>query len=178
MRQITQRIVSAFEGRRALKIDNSETDGTSLWLFGNKIAEWRNDGLWITNAGWKSNTTKERLNGLTGVRVQSLRRQWYLNDMAWDGEWINVHTMTSREEAEAFDLFDTTSEWMDAGYSKPVYSVFHTTYELELDAVEFKLQSSGIPSRRMESDTAGTYRPNYFVVVKPEDFHNSLIIIK
>ena len=178
MRLITQRIVSAFEGRRALKIDNSETDGTSLWLFGNKIAEWRNDGLWITNAGWKSNTTKERLNGLTGVRVQSIRRQWYLNDYAWDGGWINVHTMVTTEQVDEIDLFDTTSEWMDAGYSKPVYSVFHANNEIELDAVEFKLQSAGIPSRRMESDTAGKYKPNYFVVVRPEDFRNSLIIIK
>lgn len=56
--------------------------------------------------------------------------------------------------------------------------MFHTNAHTELDKVEFKLQSSGIPSRRMESDTAGTYKPNYFVVVKPDDFNNSLIIIK
>lgn len=178
MRLITTKICRAFEQRVALKIDNSRTDGRSLWLFDNKIAEWRNDGLWVSNAGWKSKTTKERLNGLTGVRVQSLRGTWYLNDMAWDGGWINVSTMTTEEEVEVVEQFDITSEWMSAGYSKPVYAIFHTNAQEELDAIEFKLQSSGIPSRRMESDTAGKYKPNYFVVVRPEDFKNSQIIIR
>jgi hypothetical protein len=183
MRKITARISNAFEMRRSLKIDNSETDGTSLWLFGNKIAQWHSSGLWVTNAGWKSKTTKERLNGLTGVQVRSIRGEWYLNDVQWDGSWVNVDDVRSvgntiEEEVDAVE-FDITNEWLKKErYSKPVYSVFHTNTELELDAVEFKLQSAGIQSRRMESDTAGIYKPNYFVVVRPEDFDNSLIIIK
>lgn len=180
MRQITEKIVHAFENRVALKINNSRTDGTSLWLHNNKIAEWRNDGLWISNAGWDSRTTKERLNGLRGVRIHSYRGIWYLNGNAWDGGWINMANMLGDEvEPEIlFEEFDVTSEWLSAGYSKPIYSVFHTNNATDLDGVELKLLSSGIPSRRMESDTAGTYKPNYFVVVKPDDFNNSLIIIK
>ena len=182
MNLITRKIVSAFERRVALKIDNSHTDGNSLYLFENKIAQWGVDGLYITNAGWKSRVTKERLNGLTGVRITQVRGVWFLNDIEWNGGWVNVNQFsafeTIEEQSEPEVVFDITSEWTRAGYSKPVYSVYHTNIETELDAIEFKLTSSGIPSRRMESDTTGTYRPNHFVVVRPEDFKNSLIIIK
>jgi len=41
--------------------------------------------------------------------------------------------------------------------------------EGNLAQVEQVLSEAGIPSRRMESDTEGVYRPNYFVVVRPED---------
>jgi len=189
MRQITRKIVSAFERREALKIDNSRTDGTSLWLFENKIAEWRTDGLWISNAGWKSNTTKERLNGLTGVGISSVRGKWFLNNVEWNGQWVNVDDFSFVDpyyiavenvavRAEPEPVFDITSEWMSSGYSRPVYSVFHTNIESELEAIELKLTEAGIPSRRMESDTVGKYQPNYFVVVRPQDLKNSLIIIK
>ena len=188
MRQITAKIVLAFERRQSLKIDNSRTDGTSLWLFGNKIAEWRRDGLWITNAGWDSRTTYERLNGLTGVRVRKQRGTLLLNDRVWDGRWVHVDDWTQgleligvtseREENVQEREFDITSEWMhEHGYSKPVHSVFHTLVEANLEAVEQKLSEAGIPSRRMESDTEGMYRPNYFIVVYPEDVERALNLL-
>jgi hypothetical protein len=182
MRQITQKIIHAFEGRYELRIDNSRTDGTSLWLFGNKIAEWCDNGLSISNGGWNSRTTKERLNGLTGVRIQQVRGTWYVNGRAWDGRWINVDDFTrgvdsmpeeSVQEAE----FDVTSEWMPEGYSKPVYAVFHSLKEASIEPVEAMLNGEGIPTRKTESDTDGVYRPNYFVVVRPEDVDKSVRIL-
>lgn len=176
MRQITQKIVWAFERRQALRIDNSRTDGTSLWLFGNKIAEWCDNGLSISNGGWNSRTTKERLNGLTGVRIQQVRGTWYLNGRAWDGRWINVDDFTrgvdtgaQPEQVADEPEFDLTSEWMEAGYSRPQYSIYHTLVQRDVEPVEAMLNGEGIPTRRMESDTDGVYRPNYFVVVRPED---------
>lgn len=185
MRQITQKIVHAFEGRYALKVDNSRTDGESLWLFGNRIAAWRENGLWITNAGWDSKTTKERLNGLTGVHIQQRRGSWYLNGRVWDGSWVNVDDFTqgvvSQGEPEQVDnepAFDLTSEWMDEGYSQPVYSVFHSLVQADLEPVEAKLNDSGIVTRRMESDTDGVYRPNYFVVVLPEHLEAAKFLVQ
>jgi hypothetical protein len=180
MRKITREIVRAFENRTPHRIDNSRTDGTSLFLFGNKIAEWREDGLWVTNAGWDSRTTYERLNGLTGVHVRKQRGSLLLNNLYWDGRWTHVDTWnnmggisyepeTQTEQVADEPEFDLTSEWMDAGYSRPVYSIYHTLAQENLEQVETMLNEAGIPSRRMESDTAGTYRPNYFVVVRPED---------
>jgi hypothetical protein len=174
MRQITRDIVNAFQNSRSLRIDNSRTDGESLWLFNNKIAEIRRDGLWITNAGWTSATTKERLNGLSGVHIQQVRGNWFLNGRAWDGGWVQVDawnggTESVPEENVQEPEFDVTSEWMPEGYSKPVYAVYHTLLEAGLRAVEILLNDVDIPTRRAESYTDGVYRPNYFIVVRPED---------
>ncbi len=98
MRKITSEICRAFENRQSKRSGNSETDGTSLFLHRNKIAEWRDGVLWITNAGWQSNTTRERLNGLQGVAINQKDFQWYLNGEAWDGEWRAVNE--SRDDNE------------------------------------------------------------------------------
>jgi len=92
MRLITQQIIDAFMKGEAKKINNTHTDGQSLWLFGNKIAKHKEDGLYISNAGWKSNTTKERLNGIPMVSISQKKGEWYLNGNLWDGEWIKVKT--------------------------------------------------------------------------------------
>ena len=62
-------------------------------LHGNDIARIEEDyenektTIYVTNAGWFSNTTKERLNGIPGVRVYQKKGKWYLNDKEWDGAW-------------------------------------------------------------------------------------------
>ena len=170
MRVTTERICNAFESRRTLTLGNSRTDGTSLWLFGNKIAEWREDGIWITNAGWNSNTTKERLNGLTGVSIQQTAGSWYLNDNLWQGEWTSVNENNGiRPTPQEVEHFDTTSVW-NGKYSKPIYSVFHTHIEADAQHVLFGLNLGGIPAKQMYSDTDGEYKPNYFVVVPIVEF--------
>jgi hypothetical protein len=179
MRKITREIVDAFQNSRSLTIGNSRTNGESLWLFGNKIAEIRRDGLWICNGGWDSATTKERLNGLSGVHIVQRRGVWLLNERVWDGRWVNVNAWNEgityvnddspREENVQEPEFDVTSEWMKQGYSRPVYSIYHTLVESNLEEVEQMLNGEGIPTKRMESDTEGVYQPNYFIVVRPED---------
>ena len=172
--------MDAFQNSRSLTIGNSRTNGESLWLFGNKIAEIRRDGLWICNGGWDSATTKERLNGLSGVHIVQRGGTWYLNGLEWDGRWTHVDTWnimrgiayepeSITEENVQEPEFDVTSEWMKQGYSRPVYSIYHTLVESNLEEVEQMLNGEGIPTKRMESDTEGMYQPNYFVVVRPED---------
>lgn len=104
MRQITQESINAFENLKPFKKSNTEvkilgtTKGVPTWaelyLFDNRIAELHKTPirrvLRITNAGWKSNTTKERLNGLDGVKIKQSKGVWYLNGEAWDGEMIEV----------------------------------------------------------------------------------------
>jgi len=175
MRQITFDIVNAFEGRRAKKINNSQTDGTSLWLHDNKIAEWRDGEIWITDAGWQSRTTKERLNGLTGVNIVQKKGQWYLNGHLWNGEWVcinDIERYLSNNEVE----FDTTSEW-NGKYSNPKYSVFHTHVESELQAIERSLNYLDIQTRRMYSDTDGEYKPNHFIIVPVSEFDRAKTLI-
>ena len=94
MRAITFKAVQAFNNGRKFTQSNTEVriegDMVSLYLFGNKIAERSPNGFYITNAKYKTQTTKERLNGLDGVRIQQKKGVWYLNDKEWGGEWIRI----------------------------------------------------------------------------------------
>ena len=90
MRKITSEAVEAFKGGKYYKNTNTEIAGYSFYLHGNKIAEKRDGEIDITLAGWNTNTTRERLNGLDGVRVTTRQGQAYLNGKAWDGEWITI----------------------------------------------------------------------------------------
>lgn len=97
MRKISELASKAFMNAEPFKMGNTKVEVlpnvTILLLHGNKIAYRYNDPertLSVTNCGWFSNTTKERLNAIPNVRVSAIRRQWYLNGQKWDGELIDV----------------------------------------------------------------------------------------
>lgn len=97
MKKITRDSVDAFMNARPFRKDNTEVtvldNVTILKLFGNEIAYRYNDPertLSVTNAGWFSNTTKERLNGIPNVRIHQKNFNWYLNGKEWDGRLIDV----------------------------------------------------------------------------------------
>jgi len=95
MRKITADALRAFRNWKKFKRGNTEVKVNLtecyLYLHGNMIAKFnRNDGLWISDGGWQTNTTKERLNGLPNVHIYQKDFQWYLNDEAWNGEWTYI----------------------------------------------------------------------------------------
>jgi hypothetical protein len=94
MRKITQDLASAFQAHNKKTLGNTHTDGQALYLHGNKIAEYRSDGLYVSSAGWKTKTTKERLNGLSGVSVSQEAGEWYLNGHKWSGDFVRVENFT------------------------------------------------------------------------------------
>ena len=76
MRQITNDSINAFLNARKFNRQNMSVEVlpnvTILKLHGNSIAFKYNDPektLSITNCGWFSNTTKERLNALPNVNI-------------------------------------------------------------------------------------------------------------
>ena len=86
MRQITKEAVDAFMEGGIYKKSNMEVRNNCMYLSGNKIAWFdRNHQLWISNCGWWSNTTKERLNALPKVNIVQRKHIWYLNGERWDG---------------------------------------------------------------------------------------------
>lgn len=82
-------IIEAFKEKKAKKLSNTESTGKELVLFGNTIAKWKNNEIWITSANWKTATTKDRLQ-LLGARLKQIKGEWYLNDELWDGNWIKI----------------------------------------------------------------------------------------
>ena len=97
MRKITQDAIRAFENGLDFKRSNTEVVVCDqdkyrvLILHGNVIAkmDWKGD-LFITSAGWKTTTTKERLNGLPNVHIVQKNFEWFLNGEWWDGSLIKV----------------------------------------------------------------------------------------
>ena len=94
-RKITEQAVQSFYNREKFNKSNMSVeitdDGrTLLKLHGNTIAGMDNGGVWITDAGWPTRTTFERLNGLDDVYVNTKKGQTYLNGEEWDGEKVYI----------------------------------------------------------------------------------------
>ncbi len=112
MRQITKDAIKAFLTGTEFKRGNTEVervDSPDVWggrpqwillkLHGNVIAAFDYKGkLKISSNGHKTNTTRERLNGLPGVHIVQEKGEWYLNGELWDGEptQIEHHTYPVR----------------------------------------------------------------------------------
>ena len=73
MRKVTQEIKTAFENGESKKVGNTETNGTSVFLHGNEIVRREPSGLVLaTLAGWNTPTTRERVNGITGMNFHQV----------------------------------------------------------------------------------------------------------
>jgi hypothetical protein len=96
MRKITKEAVNAFlqgydySNSNTKVLASGNTVSSTMTLFGNLIAIKNADYISITNAGYFTATTKERLNGIPGVSISQSKGVWYLNGKEWDGEWIMI----------------------------------------------------------------------------------------
>ena len=97
MKKISMDAARAFLMGKKFKRGNTEVrvlpNVSVLLLHGNEIAYQYNDPertLSVTNAGWFSVTTKERLNAIDGVSINQKNWVWYLNGEAWDGNLKDV----------------------------------------------------------------------------------------
>ena len=88
MRKVTKTIKSAFMRGDKCTVGNTRTDGKAIWLHGNRIVERREDGIYVNNAGWFSNTTRERLSAFCNVYQRNFN--WFINGEKYDGGWIKV----------------------------------------------------------------------------------------
>ena len=99
MRTTTKRVCEAFIAGKSRKVNNTETDGKTLTLFGNKIAEKNDDGSYtVTLAGHPTVTTRERLNGLCDMLglgrpfYQHKNRQFFNTDEIGEDDDIKIRS--------------------------------------------------------------------------------------
>ena len=97
MRQITYDSINAFYNASEFKKSNMVVEVlpnvTILKYHNNAIAYRYNNPektLSITNCGYFTNTTKERLNGLEGVNIVQRNFVWYLNCKEWNGKLTDI----------------------------------------------------------------------------------------
>ena len=101
MRKITKEAVNAFMNAEKFNGSNTRVEiwnwdkskAVLMYLHGNLIAQrFLSTGvIQITNCGWFSNTTKERLNGIPNVNIVQRKGIWYLNGVEWDGNLIDIN---------------------------------------------------------------------------------------
>jgi hypothetical protein len=98
MRQITKDSINAFMNAQKFTRQNMRIEVlpnvTIMYLHDNAIAYRYNDPqrtLTITNCGWRSNVTKERLNALPNVNIIQKNFVWFLNGEEWNGEKIDIN---------------------------------------------------------------------------------------
>ena len=97
MRQITKDSINAFMNAKKFNRQNMSVEVlpnvTILKLFGNSIAYRYNDPqrtLSISNCGWFTPTTKERLNALPNVNIYQKAFKWFLNGVEWNGNLTDI----------------------------------------------------------------------------------------
>jgi hypothetical protein len=96
MRTVTQKVVKAWQMGSTKKVDNTRTDGSRIYLHGNCIAKRDENGsVYISDGGWNTLTTRERLNGILSTlgiqqRVYQKNHGLYFGGMEWDGGWMMV----------------------------------------------------------------------------------------
>jgi len=92
MRKVTEQIRNAFLNGKALKIGNTRTDGNRVWLHGNLIVERTEKGdIFATLAGWNTPTTRERVNGITGLNFHQVNFEACQNGEPIDPEaWVRI----------------------------------------------------------------------------------------
>lgn len=103
MRKITALAIDAFLDGYSFYSGNTIVEQTNsasvMYLHGRLIAMISPSGkLLISNGGWSSNTTKERLNGIPNVNIVQKNFVWYLNGVAWDGSTIAVEKTSSQKD--------------------------------------------------------------------------------
>ena len=103
MRTITKESINAFLNAQKFNRQNMQVEVlpnvTLLKLHNNTIAYRYNDPektLTISNCGWFTPTTKERLNALPNVNIYQKSFKWYLNGEEWDGSKIDINQKNNK----------------------------------------------------------------------------------
>lgn len=178
-------IQSFLEGKKC-KQGNGQTDGQSLFLFGNMIAKHRADGLYVSNAGWPTRTTNKWLNMLTDVSVNMKRNEPYLNGEKWDGDFkrVNENQPPATYLDHVGEVFDMTCEYIHldgwSGYSKPIYSIHcepdtgqwddspFPNAEQNIKAKISELKRNKIPHKVVTLETSNVFCVNHYIVLPPK----------
>jgi hypothetical protein len=93
-------VALAFYERRVKDHSNLTSDGSNLFLYGNRIAWWDDEGsLWITSAGWFTMSTRNGLSLIPNISVCQKKHIWYLNGQVWDGDAIKITEENKNETA-------------------------------------------------------------------------------
>lgn len=97
-RQVSEQAAQAFQngykfsqGATTVTVtDMAGIETVSLLLHGHTIAQRKGGVLYVTNCGYFTAVTKERLNAIHRVDIYQKAGTWYLLGQEWNGEWAAI----------------------------------------------------------------------------------------
>ena len=100
----SHRAAAALTNGKKFNSKNTKVDSSGLYLFGNHIARDAGEGhVAISNRGFFTLTTKDRLNAIPNVNISQKNYEWFLNGFRWDGSWVIVAPNGSWAAEESID---------------------------------------------------------------------------
>lgn len=102
MRQITSDAYYAFQNNERFKRSNTEVKiypgGTKvLLLHGNEIVKYENGETFISDAGWATNTTRERLSPFVTGTIRRKYDEIIINEkVVLNNKWLNLNSIERR----------------------------------------------------------------------------------
>ncbi len=165
MRKITQDAFRAFRDRRTWQRTGNgwtHTDGTTLYLHGNAIAEHRVDGVYICDGGYLSRTTKERLKPFATVTEKAWQAYLYLWKTGnparkWDGKWTYIGYFDGLDFVQV-DEQDLTPEERQQAVADRIRNRLETEgYSEELHKAYAKALGDKSPTRHFWRDVADSW---------------------
>ncbi len=116
MRAIERTMLDAIDQKKSWMLDNTQVyvdlnGDVIVKLFGNVIATITDDMLTVTDASWRSTTTKSRLNAILNhfninAIIYQRKHQWHIGDSVWSGTHhfpLYAAVMGGSEQPGAFD---------------------------------------------------------------------------
>jgi hypothetical protein len=148
MRVIERVMMNAITGKGKMSLDNTAVattgDKTVVTLHRHEIAviDWTLKTLTIRDCGWRTPTTKSRLNrilALTGGNLYQKKGEWFLDGNPWNGEAIiEFHTGKGPEMALRADLAKRGDRIPDQNGKS-----FYGAQELAGNTLVYRLMPSG-----------------------------------
>jgi len=154
----------------------------SFWLYhGNAIAMYDHEEkqYFYTSAGWKSKTTRERLNDIR-ANITQKNFEWYRNGEKWTGDGVTeefidttLRRITGKMAGHYFclDSFPDTGTWEDSPYRSE-------TAEKKLQNLERISRTEGIKTYRGHETTQNVFCMYRSLFVRGCDFEKAMEVME
>jgi hydroxymethylpyrimidine pyrophosphatase-like HAD family hydrolase len=200
----TNSVIQAFKQGKAKKVKNDLSTGKELFYHNNKIAEYKADGLYISNGGFNSytrsgkeitgsRTTKERLCNFANIYQKDC--QWYLNDKEWDGTEIKISDNTLTNFVNDENYFNEEMNYIRTdgwrGYEEPKYAIAGANNagnwadspcksdicESEIKDIREYLLDHNVPTKIKVCETSNIFCVHVYLIPKVKDYQKGVELV-
>ena len=201
MRAISIKTANALLNYKNTKTSNTivwqDSEGSHMSLFGNEIAWVTLDGsLYITDCGWVTNTTRDRLAAILRLPLNIRKGAWVLNGEPWDGRPKLVRTQVEKPNPSAkTNTFIETTKWVSfngqRGSNQPTYGVAGANdtgmwddspcrtdvATAELKAVAEHLAERGIKTKEVALESSNVFCIGRYLIAYPHEVELARTIV-